>query len=144
MVMNNDEAQGIANDAFRAIVTNPDFYNLKDLIGRELDITDEILDDAVKALFGKSDIILGAKKYSTLRMMRITYEHICGISREMADFLDTIASNSIPTMAYLSQDDNDLIQKLKDFAVTNPDDTGMVETILEEMNKTGEIHLAWG
>lgn len=135
--------------ALRAIVTNPDFDKMKDLIGRDLDVTDKVLDDAVKVLFDKQDIIidinvLDVKKYSTLRMMRITYERICGISREMADFLDTIASGSIPTMVYVSQDDNYLVQKLKDFAAMNPDDANVVETILEEMSKTGDIHLAWG
>lgn len=65
MVMNKAEAQGIANEALRAIVINPDFNNLKDLIGRELDITDETLDEAIKVLFSKSEIVLDAKKYST-------------------------------------------------------------------------------
>jgi hypothetical protein len=53
MVISKEEAQGIANEALRAIATNPDFNNLKDLIGRELDITDKILDEAVKVLFNK-------------------------------------------------------------------------------------------
>ena len=149
MVMDEKEAREIANEALRTIVANPDFNNMKDLIGRELDVTDKMLDEAVKVLFDKQDIVLDVnvldvKKCSTLRMMRITYEHICGISRDMADFLDTIASGSIPTMAYLSQCDNYLVQKLKDFAVMNPDDASVVETILEEMKKTGDIHLAWG
>ncbi len=65
MVMTKDEAQGIANETLRAITTNPDFYNLKDLIGRELDTTDETLDEAVKKLFSKTEIVLDAKRYST-------------------------------------------------------------------------------
>lgn len=51
--MDLKEAHGIADEALRAIATNPDFYNLKDLIGRELDITDEILDEAVEVLFSQ-------------------------------------------------------------------------------------------
>ncbi len=65
MVMSKDEAQGIANEALMAIATNPGFNDLKDLIGRELDITDETLDEAVKVLFSKPEIVLDAKKYST-------------------------------------------------------------------------------
>ena len=57
MGMSKDEAQGIANEVLRAITTNPDFYNLKALIGRELDITDETLDEAVKKLFSKNEIV---------------------------------------------------------------------------------------
>jgi hypothetical protein len=65
MGMSKDEAQGIANEALRAIATDPGFYNLKDLIGRELDITDVTLDEAVKVLFSKTEIVLDAKRYST-------------------------------------------------------------------------------
>ncbi len=43
-VMEMCEAQSIAAEALRAMVSNPDFYHVKDLIGRELDLTDEILD----------------------------------------------------------------------------------------------------
>jgi hypothetical protein len=64
MVMSKDEAQGIANEALRAIVTNQDFNNLKYLIGWGLDITDEILDEAVKVLFSKTEIVLDAKKFA--------------------------------------------------------------------------------
>ena len=63
--MNKTEAQGIANEALRVITTNPDFNNLKDLIGRELDITDETLDEAVDVLFNRpNDIVLDVKKFT--------------------------------------------------------------------------------
>jgi hypothetical protein len=65
MAMKVKEAQEIAFETLRAIVTNPDFYSMKDSIGRELDIADEILDEAVKALFNKPEIVLDAKRYST-------------------------------------------------------------------------------
>lgn len=52
-MMDLKEAHGIADESLRAIATNPDFYNLKDLIGRELDIMDEILDEAVEVLFSQ-------------------------------------------------------------------------------------------
>jgi len=64
MVMNKTVAQGIANEALRAITINPDFLNLKDLMGRELDITDETLDAAIKVLFSKPVIVIDAKKFA--------------------------------------------------------------------------------
>ncbi len=63
--MEISEAQSIAAEALRAMVSNPDFYHVKDLIGRELDLTDDALDEAVKALFRPAGIILDAKKYHT-------------------------------------------------------------------------------
>lgn len=59
------EARDIADEVLRVIVTNQDIGELKDFVARELDITDEILDNAVEALFSKSgNITLDAKKYS--------------------------------------------------------------------------------
>jgi hypothetical protein len=80
----------------------------------------------------------------SIALSKVTYENIGSISCEMADFLDTLASDETPTRVFLSRVDIDSIQKLKDFAVRNPDDGGMVEAIFEEMKKTGEIDLAWG
>ncbi|MGB8218679.1 MAG: hypothetical protein WCE94_15380 [Candidatus Methanoperedens sp.] len=64
MAMSVKEAQGIAFEALRAIVKNSDFYNMKDLVGRELDITDEILDESVEVLFSKPNIVIDAKKFA--------------------------------------------------------------------------------
>ncbi len=80
----------------------------------------------------------------SIALSKVTYENIGSISCEMADFLDTLVSDETPTRVFLSRVDIDSIQKLKDFAVRNPDDGGMVEAIFEEMKKTGEIDLAWG
>ncbi len=49
--MNLKEAQGIANETLRIIVTHIDCEDFKDFIGRELDITDETLDEAVTKIF---------------------------------------------------------------------------------------------
>lgn len=51
-----DDARQIAFATLRYVATTPDLENFKDLVGRELDITDEVLDQAVDLLFsGKSD-----------------------------------------------------------------------------------------
>ncbi len=63
--MEISEAQSIAAEALRAMVSNPTFYSVKDLIGRELDLTDEILDAAVEALFMPTGIVLDTEKYRT-------------------------------------------------------------------------------
>lgn len=47
------EAQTIANEVLRSVCTHPDFGYIKDLMGRELDITDEDLDEAVGVLFNE-------------------------------------------------------------------------------------------
>jgi hypothetical protein len=80
----------------------------------------------------------------SITLSRVTYETIGSISCEMADFLDTLVTDSTPTRLYLNRDDDDRMQKMKDFAKENPDDAGMIEFILEEMEKTGEIDIAWG
>jgi hypothetical protein len=49
--MNTEEAGQIANEALRSIVTNPDYEHIKDLIGSDLDITDEAMEEAVDILF---------------------------------------------------------------------------------------------
>lgn len=64
MVMCKEDARGFANEALRVIATNPDFSDLKDLIARELDVTDEVLDEAVEVLFSKPEIVLDAHKYA--------------------------------------------------------------------------------
>ncbi len=64
MAMCKEDARGFANEALRVIATNPDFSDLKDLIARELDVTDEVLDEAVEVLFNKPEIVLDAKKFT--------------------------------------------------------------------------------
>lgn len=49
--MTKDEAQQIAFEALRAIATQCGWEHIKDLIGRELDITDDMIDNAVALLF---------------------------------------------------------------------------------------------
>jgi hypothetical protein len=80
----------------------------------------------------------------SITLSKVTYETIGSISGRMADFLDTLVTDSTPTRLYLSRDDNDRMQKMKDFAIESPDDAGMIEFMLGEMEKTGEIDLAWG
>jgi len=80
----------------------------------------------------------------SITLSKVIYENIGSISSGLADFLDTLAPDSTPTRMWLSKDEHDQIKKLKDFAERSPDDAGMVEVILEEMNKTGEIDIAWG
>jgi hypothetical protein len=46
-----DDARQIAFETLRSVATLPDWENFKDLVGRELDITDEIIDQAVRLLF---------------------------------------------------------------------------------------------
>jgi hypothetical protein len=80
----------------------------------------------------------------SITLSKVTYETIGSISCRMADFLDTLVIDSTPTRLYLSRDDDNRVQRMKDFAVKSPDDAGMIEVILEEMEKTGEIDFAWG
>ncbi len=80
----------------------------------------------------------------SITLSKVTYDTIGSISCEMADFLDTLVIDSTPTRLYLSRDDDNRVQRMKDFAVKSPDDAGIIEVILEEMEKTGEIDFAWG
>lgn len=62
-----DEARQIAFEALRAVTMTPGWEDTKDLIGRELDITDEIMDRAVGLLFSdKNNIEMEEKKYYIL------------------------------------------------------------------------------
>lgn len=49
--MTEDEARQIAFEALRAIATQYGWEHIKDLVGRELDITDDVIDSAVALLF---------------------------------------------------------------------------------------------
>jgi hypothetical protein len=80
----------------------------------------------------------------SITLSRVTYETIGSISCGMADFLDTLVTDSTPTRLYLNRADDNRVQRMKDFAVKSPDDAGMIEFMLEEMEKTGEIDFAWG
>ncbi len=81
----------------------------------------------------------------SITLSKVTYENIGSISCRMAEFLDTLAPDETPSRTWLHQDDHSgHVQKLKDFAVKSPEDASAVETILEELNKTGEIDLVWG
>lgn len=46
-----DEARQIAFEALRVVTTMPGLEDIKDLIGRELDISDELMEHAVALLF---------------------------------------------------------------------------------------------
>lgn len=61
------DARQIAFETLRYVVTQPDLENFKDLVGRELDITDEILDQAVGLLFSEDKI--GPKKEESVTSM---------------------------------------------------------------------------
>lgn len=51
IVLTVGEARQIAFETLRSVATLPGWENFKDLVGRELDLTDEILDQAVILLF---------------------------------------------------------------------------------------------
>ncbi len=80
----------------------------------------------------------------SIPLHKVDYKYLTNISSKMADFLDTLSADGSPTRLYLSNESADNIRRLKEFAAENPDDAGIVELILEEMNKEGEIDLAWG
>lgn len=50
-----DDARQVAFETLRYVATLPGWENFKDLVGRELDITDEIIDQAVDLLFSEDD-----------------------------------------------------------------------------------------
>lgn len=52
-VLTIDEAQQIACETLRCVATLHGWENFKDLVGRELDITDEIIDKAAELLFSE-------------------------------------------------------------------------------------------
>lgn len=47
------DARQIAFETLRSVSTLPDWESFKDLVGRELDVTDEIIDQAVRLLFSE-------------------------------------------------------------------------------------------
>ena len=51
--LTKEEAQQMAFEALRFIVTMPGLEHIKDLIGRELDTSDELMDRAVELLFSE-------------------------------------------------------------------------------------------
>jgi hypothetical protein len=89
--MDLKEAHGIADESLRAIATNPDFYNLKDLIGRELDITDEILDEAVEVLFSQP-----VEKDKNRAAVLITRDELKEwVMEELEELIDEIPPDSV-------------------------------------------------
>lgn len=52
-VLTVDDARQIAFETLRSVATLPGWEGFKDLVGRELDITDEIIDQAVSLLFSE-------------------------------------------------------------------------------------------
>jgi len=51
VVLTVDDARQIAFETLRSVATLPGWENFKDLVGRELDVTDKILDQAVDLIF---------------------------------------------------------------------------------------------
>ncbi len=51
--LTKEEARQMAFETLRVIVTMPGLEHIKDLIGRELDISDELMDCAVELLFSE-------------------------------------------------------------------------------------------
>lgn len=89
--MDLKEAHGIADETLRAIATNPDFYNVKDLIGRELDITDEILDEAVEVLFSQP-----VEKDKNRAAVLITRDELKEwVMEELEELMDEIPPDSV-------------------------------------------------
>lgn len=65
-----DDARQIAFETLRAVAALPGWESFKDLVGRELDITDEMIDQAVGLLFSEDET--GSKK--TERVVNIAEE----------------------------------------------------------------------
>jgi hypothetical protein len=80
----------------------------------------------------------------SITLSKVEYTYFGSITSEFADFLDSIASDVTPTRMYLSGDDTDRIGKLQGYAKSHPDDADSVEHILKEVEKNGEIDIAWG
>jgi hypothetical protein len=80
----------------------------------------------------------------SITLSKVKYTYFGSITSEFADFLDSIASDVTPTRMYLSGDDTDRIGKLQGYAKSHPDDADSVEYILKEVEKNGEIDIAWG
>ena len=53
--LTKEEAQQMAFEALRVVVTMPGLEHIKDLIGRELDTSDELMDRAVALLFSEDN-----------------------------------------------------------------------------------------
>jgi hypothetical protein len=80
----------------------------------------------------------------SITLSKVEYTYFGSITSELADFLDSIASDVTPTRMYLSGDDTDRIRKLKGYAKSHPNEADNIEYILKEVEKNGEIDLAWG
>jgi hypothetical protein len=80
----------------------------------------------------------------SITLSKVEYTYFGSITSELADFLDSIASDVTPTRMYLSSDDTDRIGKLKGYAKSHPNESDSIECILKEVEKNGEIDLAWG
>ena len=80
----------------------------------------------------------------SITLSKVEYTYFGSITSELADFLDSIASDVTPTRMHLSMDDNYRIDRLKSYAKANPDEADSVEYILKELEKNGKIDIAWG
>ncbi|MDO8726718.1 MAG: hypothetical protein Q7J35_11680 [Candidatus Methanoperedens sp.] len=80
----------------------------------------------------------------SITLSKVEYTYFGSITSEFADFLDSIASDVTPTRMHLSMDDNYRIERLKSYAKSNTDNADSVEYILKEIEKNGEIDIAWG
>jgi hypothetical protein len=80
----------------------------------------------------------------SITLSKVEYTYFGSITSELADFLDSIASDVTPTRMYLSGDDTDRIGNLKGYAKSHPNEADSIEYILKEVEKNGEIDLAWG
>jgi len=80
----------------------------------------------------------------SITLSKVEYTYFGSITSEFADFLDSIASDVTPTRMHLSMDDNFRIERLKNYAKSNMDDADSVQYILKEIEKNGEIDIAWG
>ncbi len=62
----------------------------------------------------------------SITLSKVEYTYFGSITSELADFLDSIASDTTPTRMYLSGDDTDRIGKLRGYAKSHPDDADSV------------------
>ncbi len=80
----------------------------------------------------------------SITLSRVEYSYFGSITIELADFLDTIASEATPSRMHISKDNQSQIEKLRDYAKSSPDDADSIEYILKYVEEKGEIDIAWG
>lgn len=77
-------------------------------------------------------------------LSKIEYTKICYITSELADLLDTITPDGTPSRTYIEPNDDYKIGKLQAYAATHPDEADDIQKLLDEINETDGLDIAWG